>query len=422
MNPGGAVLSGLEPPQGTWRRVLPLIRVFLLFCFDVPMSAVDPSLHPLGRPIGPGEIHFQLRGAASAGESYAVESVYRPYREWDVRKTRHLGLLRGWLGPGSSGLIRTQREEFHSVRQQCQAQGSDMTFVVPLRDPDGDHAAYQLESVRVVGRVTGTLEFERWSASPPELDTGFGLKCEAASLRGILRPSGLGAAPLRGSFPLWPALRTVDVQFTRVEVPPLRLFEASAKHHWDGWRQTVPQEWPGGRTIVLRRLGAATVWREHEYHAVPPAGESPLPRPSPPPGVLPGVQLELFWPEGDSLEFPETRFDGEVAMIAVPVSKLPPRMTGLLAQSVRRRPGWEPGSLSAGEWSDLQAAVPSLEMPLSVEMASSGEGQNVLRITRKPGFIEPWVCTFGAPYDEGRRVIVTSLLVNPDRWTGPLPE
>jgi hypothetical protein len=386
------------------------------------MSAADPNLHPLGQAISPGEIQFTLRGAASAGDSCSVECVYRPYRERDVKKTRHLNLLRGWIGSGSRELIRVQREDFHSVRRQFTATGSDLTFTASLRDPDDEHAAYQLDSVRVVSRLTGTLEFERWFATTPELEGGFGLKCSETSLLGTLRPSGLGAQPLRGSPPLWPTLRTVDLEFRPVDVPVVRLFESMSKHHWDGWRQTTPESWPGGRTIVLRHIGAPTVWREHEYHAFPPARERVAVVPKPPPGVLPGIHVEVFWPEGESLHFPETLFEHDVKVVAVPVSKLPPRMAELLAQSVRLRPGCESSSLSAKEWEELDASVPEVELPLTLEMVPSAEERSALKIVRLPGFKEPWVCSFGAPYDSDRRVVVTSLLVKPERWAGALPE
>lgn len=415
------MMPGLEPVGIAWTRWFPWHRGFLAIGLALRMEASDPSMHSLGQPVGPGEIQFTLRGAASAGESYAVECVYRPHRERDVKKTRHLNLLRGWIGSGSRDLVKVQREEFHSVRRPFTATGSDMTFAVSLHDPDGEYAAYQLESVRVVGSVTGTLEFERWFATTPDLDDGFGLKCTATSLRGTLRPSGLAAPPLRGSPPLWPTLRTVDLEFTPVDVPVVRLFEATSKHHWDGWRQSTPQSWPGGRTLVLRKTGEPTVWREHEYYAFPPAGEPRAIRPAPPQDVMPGVQVEVFWPEGESLPFPETRFERDVQVVVAPVSKLPPRMIELLAQSVRLRPGWEPSSLSAREWQDLEASAPEIDLPLSIEMAASDDGRTTLKISRRHAFTEPWICIFGAAYDADRRFVVTSLRVSPERWSGPLP-
>lgn len=399
-----------------------LIWAVLAACLSTPMSAADSSLHSLARPIAPGEIQFTLRGAVSEGEACGVECVYRPFRERDMRKTRSLNLFRGWIGGGSRELIRVQREEFHSLRHQVKAAGSNLTFVVSLRCPDAKYGAYQLETVRLVAGRIGTLEFERWFAETPALEPEFGLQCSASSLRGDLRPSGLAAQPLRGSLPLWPSLRTVDLQFSCVGVPVVRLFDSTSKHHWDGWRQIIPQGWPGGRTIVLRHVNGPTVWREHEYHAFPPANEPPLAHPVPPSGVMPGIQVEVFWPEGEFLDFPETRFETSVEMIAVAVSKLPPRMAELLARSVRLRPGIEPGSISAQEWHELEASVPELELPLSVEMAPSAPGSTALKITRRPAFTEAWVCTFAAPYDDARRFMLTSLLLRPERWTGPVPE
>lgn len=403
-------------------RVLPSRREFLVLFFAARMPASDSSLHPLGRPVEFGEIRFALRSAASAGETLGLECVYRPHRERDVKKTRHLNLLRGWIGGGSRDWIRVQHEEFHSVRRRIAATGSDVSFVVPLRDPEDGHDAYQLDAVRIVGGVMGNLSFERWFAAPPKLHPGFGLACTATELRGVLRPSGLGAQPLRGSPPLWAGLRTVDLEFVPMEVPAVRLFESSAKHHWDGWRQTTPHTWPGGRTIVVRHVGAPTVWREHEYFAFPPASESGVVEPVPPRGVLPGVHLEVFWPEGESLAFPETRFERDVTVVATPVSKLPARTRELLAESVRLRPGCEPSSMSADQWAELETSVAKIDPPVSVEMASAADGERTLRVGRGRGFAEPWLYAFGAAYETGRRFVVTCLVLSPERWTGSLPE
>ncbi len=399
-----------------------LARILLTLFFAFPMSGSNPSLHPLRQAIGPGDIHFTIRAAAVVGEDYAVEAVYSPRREWDVKKTRHLGFLSGWIGGTSSELIKTQREEFHTFRQQFTATNKDMTFTVPLRAPDPAYKAYQLDDVLIVGRITGTLKFDRWFPEVPALDSGYGLHCDATTLRGVVRTSGLAAHPLRGSLPLWPTLREVDLTFRAVHVPLLWLFESSRKHHWNGWRQTSPQSWPGGQTIVLRHTNAPTVWRHNEYHPYPAGRETPPTRPMPPAGIPPGIHLEIFWPEGDVLDFPETRFDGDVEVVSVPLSKLPPRAAELLADSVRLRPGLEHISLSAKEWEELEESLPEAERPLTIEMASPKDDQSILRITRKPGFTEPWLCLFVTPYDGEHRVLVTSLLLSPHRWTGPLPQ
>jgi len=177
-------------------------RLLLTLFFALRMSGSNPSLHPLSQAIGPGDIRFTIRAAAAVGEDFAIEAVYSPRREWDVKKTRHLGFLSGWIGGTSSDLIKTQREEFHSFRQQFTATSKDLTFTVPLRDPDPEYKAYQLDDVRIVGRITGTLSFARWFPEAPVLDPGYSLRCDPAALRGDVRPSGLGAHPLRGSLPL----------------------------------------------------------------------------------------------------------------------------------------------------------------------------------------------------------------------------
>lgn len=232
----------------------------------------------------------------------------------------------------------------------------------------------------------------------------------------------MGADPLRGSLPLWPTLRLVDVDFRPVKVPALRLFEAEQKHHWDGWRQTPPESWPGGRTIVLRHTNEPTVWREHVYHPFPSGQEVGPVSPKPPRGVLPGVHLEVFWPGGKSLDFPETRLDGDVEMVSAPLGKLPARAATLLAASVRLRPGQEPCSLSAREWEELEESLPEIDRPLTIGIEPTPDNGSRLRITRQAGFTEPWLCLFLTPYDGGRRLILTSILLTPAPWNGPLPE
>lgn len=386
------------------------------------MSGADPSLHSLGERIAPGEIHFTLRNAAKPGEDFGVECVYRPFRERDVKKSRHLNLLRGWIGSGSRDLIRVQRTEFHSVRQSIKAADSNMVFKVSLRDPEKEYEAYQLDAVRIVGGVVRGLEFERWFPETPGLDAGFGLRCDAASLRGTLRPSGLAASPLRGSAPLWPTLRTVDVHFAPVFVPTVQLWESSAKHHWDGWRQTTPLYWPGGRSIVLNHAPGANVWREHEYSPFGDAKEPNRTQPDPPAGVVPGVQLEVFWIEGDTLEFPEARFETEVLALRIPLSKMPARMADLLALSVKQRPGSEQGTLSTEEWLELDALAPESKGPITLEMVAAGDDKTILKVNQTAAFTEPWLCIFGGAYDDGKRYRVAALLLRPERWTGPLPE
>lgn len=415
--------TGLKFVRSAARRRAWLAPAWLALLWAAPMSASDSSspLHPLGQPIAPGEIQFTLRGAATAGAPFAVECVYRPHREREVKKTRRLNLLGGLFGSGARDVISVQREESHSVRWEFTAPGADAAFTVPLRAPGSEHADYQLASVRVVSGAAGTLEFERWFPAAPELDPGFGLTCAADTLRGMLRPGGLGALPLAGSPPLWPALRTVDLTFAPVKAPVVQLWDSTAKHHWDGWRQTTPQEWPGGRSIVVRHTGGATVWRENDYHAIPPAGAPRVAQPAPPEGVLPGVRLEVFWPEGDTLEFPEARFGRPADVMASPLATMPARFGELLARSVALRPGCEPGSLTAAEWKELEALAATKALPARIELAAA-RGDTRLKITRRRELAAPWVCVFGSGYDDGRRIVVTALLLNPARWVGPLPE
>ena len=385
------------------------------------MSASRSGLHPLAQRIAPGEIQFTLRDAGVSGERIGVTLSYRPYRERDVTKQRRFHLFGWWGRNHSQDRITVQREESHEVRQVVIATGSTIAFAAPLRDQDAHHEPYQLASVRVVGQRIGTVEFQRWFADAPVLDPGFGFVGTTDSLRGTLRPSGLGARPLSGSLPLWPALRVVDLQFAPVSCPTLRLWDSAAKHHWDGWRSATPQGWPGGRSIVTRHIAGPTVWRDHETFAFLPADSPEVARIAPPPDTLPGVALDVFWPDGEVLEFPEVRFDAPVDCIALAVARLSPRVRELLARSVTLRPGLEMGSLAASEWAELSAlAADTSEVPVAMEMVDAPDGRTVLRLRRR-GLAEPWLLLFGAGYEEDRRCVLTSLLLDPSRWNGPVP-
>ncbi|MBL9202179.1 MAG: hypothetical protein JNL39_16840 [Opitutaceae bacterium] len=398
---------------------------FLLFTFAtlLPMSASDPDLHPLGKAIAPGEIEFTLRGAAQRGAPFGVYFVYRPYREWDVIKRRRLNLPFGpWAGYSKGdGLISTQREESDTVRREFTASGNEASFTVPLHSPTEGRENYQLAEVRLVSGPAGTLEFKRWFEKTPALDRGFGLACTADSLNGKLRETGLNASPLRGGLPLWPSLRKVDLELAPVQVPTVQVWESRAKHHWDGWRQKSPEQWPGGQSIVLRHIGGPTVWRENEYHVFPRGDAPAVERPQPPEGVLVGAGLEVFWPEGDTLEFPEVIFGRPVDVLAVPLAAVPARFRELLAQSVVLRPGAEARSLTRDEWEEMGNVASTDKLPSKVELVPGAGDKTVLKVSRGR-LAEPWLCVFGANYDDDRRVILTSMVLNPTRWQGPLPE
>ena len=402
---------------------IPMRILLFTFATLLPMSASDPHLHPLGQSIAPGEIEFTLRGAAERGAPFGVYFVYRPYRDGDVIKRRRLNLPFGpWAGYSQGdGLISTQREESDTVRREFTASNSDASFTVPLRSPTEGREDYQLAEVRLVSGPAGTIEFTRWFEQAPKLDEGFGFVCTADSLRGKLRATGLNAAPLRGSLPLWPTLRKVDLTLAPVRVPTVQVWESRAKHHWDGWRQTSPQQWPGGQSIVLRHIGGPTVWRENEYHVFPRGDAPPIERPRPPEGALLGAALEVFWPEGDGLEFPEVIFGNAVDVLAVPMAAIPARFRELLAQSVVLRPGAEARSLTREEWEEMGSVALTDKLPSEVELVPGAGDKTVLKVNRGR-LAEPWLCVFGANYDDDRRVILTSMVLNPTGWPGPLPE
>jgi hypothetical protein len=333
-----------------------------------------------------------------------------------VRKHYSLHLFNSIFRIGSDRLS-VQRDEAHMVSHVVRADGTTVTLTVPLRAPDGEHRNYQLATLRV-----GRIVFAHWFKEPPVLDAAFGLQPSTESLQGDVRLHGLAAPPLNGSLPLWPTLRRVELTIVNAEPPAIVIWDPLSRHHWNGWRQTVPQFWPGGRTVVARHIAGPTVWRTHDYHAVLPANDAPLTRSAPPEGVLPGAALEVFWPpEGASLEFSEAKF-GEAQVMRFRVDRLTPRARELLARSVERRPGVEMNSLSEAEWSELEALIEEgVPTPMEWAFERNAADEDVLRVHRR-AFNEPWLYLFGVKYDYDRRFLVHPVVLTPARWTGELPE
>lgn len=416
---GLGLLSGI----GMMPRIFSTLIVLFFNPLEV-MPASDSSLHPLNKPMPAGEVQFTLRDAGCPGQPVGIECVYQPCRERDVIKRRSWHLLGSPFRIGS-GLTSVQREEFHHARQEVRPADRSVQFRVALQDPDARYSRYQLASVRVVSGCVGTIEFKRWFPETPSLDPGFGLGCAKDTLRGMIHPSGLGPGPLAGYLPLWPTLRTVDLTYVPANMTVVQLWEASAKHHWDGWRQATPQQWPGGSTIVARHLTAPTVWRAHEYHPFSRPDAPTNAKPVPPADALPGVVLEVFWPEGDRLEFPEVRFERPVDLLALPVARLTPRAREVLALGATLRPGLEHHSLGSAEWNELESvAADADKIPVVTEINPGADGRELMVIKRRVGLKEPWLFVFGAEYDhfQGRRHAVKALVINPVRWTGPQPE
>lgn len=404
----------------TLRRLATLTT--LLFFTHSSMNASQSGLHPIDQPISAGTIEFTLRDAARAKDPLAIECVYQPHRERDVIKRRSWHLLGSAFRIGS-GLTSVQREEFHSVRQEIRPTNTIARFTVDLRDPDAGHPKYQLASVRIVGGRLGTLEFKRWFPVTPGLDPGFGLTCTTDRLGGTIRPSGLGAPPLAGALPLWPTLRTVDLTFTPIKAPVIQFWDASAKLHSKGWRQSIPQQWPGGSTVIARNIAAPTVWRVHEYLPYPTGDAPTLARPTPPPEALPGVALEIFWPDGNMLEFPEVRFEPAVDMVALPAARLSARARELLVSGTTLRPGLEHHTLSAAEWEELEAlAVDRDDVPIDLEMKVTAGGDDLMQMKRSDKLTEPWLILLATGYDNDKRYSMKAIVVDPKCWTGLLPE
>ncbi len=395
----------------------PLLLLLFPALLLASMNASPSGLHPLSSPLPEARIEFTLRQLVTAGESVMVESRYSAHRERDVRKQRHFHLLGSVFRIGSNDLVTVQRDEFFVARQTVTATAAGIAFAVPLRAPDEEYRAYGLESVRV-----GRVEFGRWTSDTPILPHGFGLVAERDALTGRFRREGIGALPLSGKLPLWPSLRRVDVAIENVCRPAVELWDPMKKHHWDGWRQTTPQDWPGGRTILARHIAQPTVWRVHEYHAYPPGSAPPILRPEPPVGVLPGVEREAFWPEGSAIEFPEVLFAEPASVLSLPVARLTARARQILADAATLRPGLEHLSVSAAEWGELDALATG-NPPAGVEWEiKAAEGDRSILVGHRREFTEAWIHLFGIEYDDDRRYAVAALVLHPQRWTGELPK
>lgn len=396
------------------RRLLPWLIVSLLLRAD--MNAAHSDLHPLSTLLPEAELRLTLRGVSEDGEDVAIECRYTAQRERDVKKTRSIHLLPSIWRIGSNDLITTQRDDSLVVRFTVKATADGVTFAVPFHPPDGDHRAWGLHRIRI-----GRVEFERWTSAMPQLDPEFGLACTTDTLVGKVRWGGLAAAPLQGSLPLWPTLRRIDVELSADCRPEVTLWDPMQKHHWDGWRQTNPQPFPGGATFVARHISGPTVWRAHDIPAISPGPGPEVRVPVPPPGAISGIGVEVYWPEGERLELPEAQLGGGVSVLALPVAKLNARIRTILLDSVTRRPGREMASVSSAEWKEIDAAaVPPDSAGVAWEIAKRSDDRDVLMAERKD-LREPWIFLFGSDYDAERRVAIAGIAIYPTAWTGLLP-
>ena len=389
-------------------------RVATLFAL---MGSVGPAaaLHPLSTALPQAEIRIHLSGVVPGGQATVVETRYSPRREGDVKKERRFHLFDSPWRSGSRDLTSVAREEAHLVHQAVPVVGGVAVFSVPLHDPDAAYRGYQLAAISVAG-----VKLARWFAQSPQLDPAFGLECTADALRGALRLGAFGAQPLNGALPLWPGLRQVVLQLAPLQMPGLRLWDPLAKNHWDGWRTVPPLAWPGGETVLARHVSSSAVWRGHAYFATLPADAPPIDRAQPPADALPGVTLEVFWPDGDTLEFPEVQFERPVSTLALRLAGLSDRAKSLLEHSVQLRPGAEIGSLTAAEWDELKAlGATAKDEPVTLQRNAQGGGPLVLR---RRTLDESWLYLFSAEYDARRRRALTALLLHPRRWAGSVPE
>lgn len=395
----------------SWQLQRRVAALFALAGSAVPASA----LHPLPTALPQAEIRIHLSGVLPGGPAAVVETRYSPRREGDVKTERRFHLFDSPWRSGSRDTTSAAREDSHLVRQAVPVVGGVAVFSVPLHDPEAAYRGYQLATVSVAD-----VKLARWFAQAPQLDPAFGLECAADTLRGALRLGAFGAQPLNGALPLWPGLRQVVLQLAPLQMPELRLWDPLAKKHWDGWRTASPLAWPGGHTVLARHISSSAVWRGHAYFAIQPAEAPPIDRAQPPPDALPGVALEVFWPEGDTLEFPEAKFERPVTAVALRLASLSARAKSLLERSVQLRPGAEIGSLTAAEWDELKAlGAKAKDEPVTLQRNAQGKAQLVLH---RRMLDESWLYLFGTEYDAQHRRALTSLVLHPQRWTGAVPE
>jgi hypothetical protein len=105
-----------------------------------------------------------------------------------------------------------------------------------------------------------------------------------------------------------------------------------------------------------------------------------------------------------------------------PLARLTPGARNLLARHVGPRPGIEANSMSIAEWKELEALVDeAVADPADFSMQKAGDGKEVMTAKRLT-LTEPWLYVFGVEYDSDRRLAVSSMVLNPERWSGPLPD
>ncbi|MBK8230991.1 MAG: hypothetical protein IPK72_10485 [Candidatus Eisenbacteria bacterium] len=374
----------------------------------------DPALHPLKQELPRAEIDFRLRTSGFESALTLVQCTYRARRDRDVKSERHLHLLDGPWRIGSKDLVTVSREEFHHHRLEVRLEEGEHRFSVPLRDPDPDWARYQLDEVSF-----GNVSFSRWFETAPELSAGYGLVVEPGALSGTVPLGGLGAEPLRGALPLWPELRTVTLTLREPTAPEITVWDGLTRHDWDGWRQSVPEQWKGGDTVVARHISSPVVYVRHTYDVVLPGWGA-----KPPDGIapaMPGVQLEVYWPDESVLYFPEVRLGGQVNVTGVPLARWTDAQRDLLREASLRRPGVEPWTLSTRQGEALLAVPDLADEAASFAIEPDSTGAERLVVWRG-ALTEDWIYLLTSGVPEEERIVVYGVLLHPEPWSGPLPE
>lgn len=406
--------------HGALRLVSFAFPTFLTLVLPMPATAHASELHPLSEALPAAAIEFRVRADDFQSPAEVLECTYRPRRERDVRKERHLHLFGSPWQAGSRDLISTQRETSHATHATVAVTAGVVRCSVPLRDPEPGYEDYQLHSVRI-----GRLTFARWTASAPQLPAEFGLHVEPTALRGTVRPDGCAATPLGGSFPLWPQLRVVEVVVAAVDVPTLQLWDNSTKHHWDGWRFDPPVHWEHGYSVVHARPDEPTVWISHSPDPYPRNRGADDTAARLAPRVWREAALEIFWPQGATLDLTDVKFDREVSVVALPLHSLPAAARATLARANLLQPGAELGSLPAQDWESIATLGVSVDDSArdgaALAIAPAADGREILRVTRGR-LAESWAFFFVAPYDAERRVRVAALVLHPQAWSGTRPE
>lgn len=136
---------------------------------------------------------------------------------------------------------------------------------------------------------------------------------------------------------------------------------------------------------------------------------------------MPGVQLEVYWPDESVLYFPEVRLGGQVNVTGVPLARWTDAQRDLLREASLRRPGVEPWTLSTRQGEALLAVPDLADEAASFAIEPDSTGAERLVVWRG-ALTEDWIYLLTSGVPEEERIVVYGVLLHPEPWSGPLPE